>query len=63
MPARTRRDLNRRRLRLLREAGLVTACKDGKLVYYALHQDNVAECCGMLISKFVAMAPVQLIMA
>jgi ArsR family transcriptional regulator len=46
-------------LRLLRDAGLVTARKEGKQVYYALNQDNVAECCGMLTAKFVAMAPVQ----
>ena len=39
-------------LRLLRGAGLVTARKQGKLVYYALNQDNVAECCGMLMIKF-----------
>jgi ArsR family transcriptional regulator len=39
-------------LRLLRGAGLVTARKQGKLVYYALNQDNVAECCGMLMVKF-----------
>jgi ArsR family transcriptional regulator len=47
-------------LRLLRDAGLVTTRKEGKLVFYALNQDNVAECCGMLTAKFVAMAPVQL---
>ena len=48
-------------LRLLRDAGLVTTRKDGKLIYYALNQDNVAECCGMLMAKFVAMTPVTLI--
>lgn len=47
-------------LRLLRDAGLVTTRKEGKLIYYALNQDNVAECCGMLTAKFVAMAPVTL---
>lgn len=39
-------------LRLLRNAGLVTARKQGKLVVYALDQDNVVECCGMLTTKF-----------
>ena len=39
-------------LRLLRGAGLVTPRKQGKLVYYTLNQDNVAECCGMLMVKF-----------
>jgi ArsR family transcriptional regulator len=48
-------------LRLLRDAGLVTARKEGKLVYYKLDQDNVIECCGMLMSRFLVTAPVQLV--
>lgn len=40
-------------LRLLRSAGLVTTRKQGKLVYYALDQENVTECCGMLMVQFV----------
>ena len=40
-------------LRLLRSTGLVTTRKEGKLVYYALNQNNVSECCGMLMTKFV----------
>jgi ArsR family transcriptional regulator len=40
-------------LRLLRDAGLVTTRKEGKMVYYALNQNNVTECCGMLMAKFV----------
>lgn len=47
-------------LRLLRSAGLVTARRQGKLVYYALNQENVAECCGMLTAKFVPLASVEL---
>lgn len=47
-------------LRLLRDAGLVTTRKEGKLVYYALDQDNVTECCDMLMAKFVAVMPVTL---
>jgi DNA-binding transcriptional ArsR family regulator len=41
-------------LRLLRDAGLVTARKEGKLVIYALDQENVVLCCGMLMTKFSA---------
>jgi len=41
-------------LGILRQMGLVTARKEGKLVYYALNRDNVVECCGMLMAKFDA---------
>ena len=39
-------------LGILKSAGLVSSRKEGKQVYYALNQDNVVECCGMLMAKF-----------
>ncbi len=41
-------------LSILKRLGLVTSRKEGKLVFYALNQDNVVECCGQLIAKFDA---------
>jgi len=39
-------------LSILKGLGLVSRRKDGKHVYYSIDQDNVIECCGMLIAKF-----------
>ena len=39
-------------LLLLKQAGLVTSRREGKLVYYAINQENVVECCGMLLAAF-----------
>ena len=39
-------------LSVLKNLGLVSSRKEGKHVYYAIDQDNVIECCGMLIAKF-----------
>jgi ArsR family transcriptional regulator len=39
-------------LGILKSAGLVSSRKEGKQVYYAINQDNVVECCGMLTAKF-----------
>ena len=39
-------------LGILKSLGLVSSRKEGKHVYYAIYQDNVIECCGMLIAKF-----------
>ena len=39
-------------LNILKNLGLVSRRKEGKHVYYAINQDNVIECCGMLIAKF-----------
>ncbi len=39
-------------LGILKNAGLVNSRKEGKQVYYAINQDNVIECCGMLMAKF-----------
>lgn len=40
-------------LKILKHEGLVTSRRAGKEILYALNQDNVEECCGMLWSKFV----------
>ncbi|MEA3336492.1 MAG: metalloregulator ArsR/SmtB family transcription factor [Chloroflexota bacterium] len=48
-------------LRQLRNVGLVTSRKQGKLVFYTLDQDNVIECCGMLMSKFAPVFSVQML--
>ena len=47
-------------LRLLRNVGLVNSRKQGKLVYYELNQENVSECCGMLVTKFAPSFPIEL---
>ena len=39
-------------LGVLREAGLVTARREGKQVFYTLNQDAVAICCGVLMQNF-----------
>ena len=39
-------------LSILKNLGLVSRRKEGKHVYYGINQDNVIECCGMLIAKF-----------
>jgi ArsR family transcriptional regulator len=39
-------------LGILRGVGLVRSRKEGKHVYYAVEQEHVVECCGMLFSKF-----------
>ncbi len=40
-------------LKILKHEGLVTRRRVGKEILYALDEDNVEECCGMLWSKFV----------
>lgn len=39
-------------LAILREAGLVYTRREGKQIFYALNQDAVATCCGMLMQNF-----------
>jgi ArsR family transcriptional regulator len=39
-------------LGILRQAGLVTARREGKQVFYTLNQDAVAVCCGILMQDF-----------
>ncbi len=42
-------------LKILRQEELVRTHRAGKEIYYALNEDNVEECCGMLWAKFVPM--------
>jgi DNA-binding transcriptional ArsR family regulator len=39
-------------LNILKGANVVKSRKEGKQVYYSLNQDNIQECCGMLMAKF-----------
>ena len=39
-------------LAILRRHGLVQTEPRGKEVYYRMDQENVTECCGMLMSRF-----------
>lgn len=39
-------------LAVLRDAGLVHTRREGKQIYYALNQDAVAVCCGVLMQQF-----------
>lgn len=39
-------------LNILKNIGLVKSRKEGKLVFYSINQDNVDECCGMIVAKF-----------
>ena len=41
-------------LNVLKQFGLVTSRKEGKLVFYDINHDNVVECCGKLFTKFDA---------
>ena len=41
-------------LNVLKQTGLVTSRKEGKLVFYAINRANVVECCGQLMVKFDA---------
>ncbi|MCA9921125.1 MAG: winged helix-turn-helix transcriptional regulator [Anaerolineales bacterium] len=39
-------------LSILREAGLVTARREGKQIFYSLNQDTVMACCNVLAQNF-----------
>ncbi|NQU29717.1 MAG: winged helix-turn-helix transcriptional regulator [Anaerolineae bacterium] len=39
-------------LSILREAGLVDSKRDGKQVFYALNQENIADACCQLAGNF-----------
>jgi DNA-binding transcriptional ArsR family regulator len=38
-------------LTVLKHLGLVSGRREGKHVYYSVNQENVVECCGMLVSR------------
>lgn len=44
-------------LRILRQAGLVSAHKRGKEVYYAINAEVLSRCCGAFFSKFACCQP------
>ena len=44
-------------LRILREAGLLTAHKRGKEVYYAINAEELSRCCGVFFAKFACCQP------
>jgi ArsR family transcriptional regulator len=44
-------------LRILREAGLLTAHKRGKEVYYAINAEELSRCCGVFFGKFACCRP------
>lgn len=39
-------------LNILKNVGLVESRKEGKLVFYSINQENVDECCGMIVTQF-----------
>ncbi len=39
-------------LKLLADAGLASARREGRQRFYTLNQERVAVCCGMLIERF-----------
>ena len=44
-------------LRILKEAGLVTAEKRGKEVYYTINAAELRECCGTFFANFACCRP------
>jgi DNA-binding transcriptional ArsR family regulator len=44
-------------LNILKVANVVKSRREGQQVYYSLNQDNIQECCGMLIAKFIPEMP------
>jgi DNA-binding transcriptional ArsR family regulator len=44
-------------LNILKVADTVKSRKEGKQVYYSLNRDNIQECCGMLMAKFIPETP------
>ena len=40
-------------LNILKVADVVKSRKEGKQVYYSLNKDNIQECCGLLMTKFI----------
>lgn len=44
-------------LRVLKEAGLVTARRRGKEIYYAVDPDALIHCCGRFFARFACCRP------
>jgi len=44
-------------LRILKDAGLATAEKRGKEVYYRINAEALRKCCGLFFSKFECCRP------
>jgi DNA-binding transcriptional ArsR family regulator len=42
---------------MLKNVGLVRSRREGKLVFYSINQENVDECCGMIVAKFGCREP------
>lgn len=40
-------------LSILKSMDLVVSRREGKQIFYATNQENIAECCGMLFAKFI----------
>jgi ArsR family transcriptional regulator len=40
-------------LGILRQAQVVRSRKEGKQVFYSLNRENIQECCGMLMTRFI----------
>ncbi len=40
-------------LKILKHEGLVESRRAGKEIIYALNEENIEECCGMLWAKFI----------
>lgn len=39
-------------LNVLKNVGLVASRKQGKQVFYSINQEDMEECCGMMVAKF-----------
>jgi len=44
-------------LNVLKNVALVTSRREGKQVFYSIHQENVEECCGKMVAKFCVELP------
>ena len=44
-------------LNLLKRVGLVRRRREGKQVFYSIAQENVEECCGMMVARFCRESP------
>lgn len=44
-------------LNVLKNVGLVTSRKQGKQIFYSINQENIEECCGMMVATFCVELP------